>query len=450
MIKLFFAFFMIVTANFAQTVGSLGGDAWVESGQMLRYPTSRFFTAVGVGASERAARENAVVEVKRQISASIDSRAILRETRTAVNNVESETTVFDERSRITTSGDIEGVQIIATATREGRFFAFAALEKENFIAHQRMKISELRTAVIEAERQARGAMAGGRVSLALAFFNTAADRVAQIQAERALLSAAVTLGQEDELPISFAQISAGLASLAATVRISAQSEESQTVFAEKASSLEFLVSVTSNEKPAENLRVFLFNEAGEKTANALTASDGTARLTLGDDAPTDRATHRFTAKIEWGDDFLGEAAFAYTVQTRDLSARITVSVSNDLRSGRAEIERAAIQMLATHGIIHNSRSCARISVDVSDVLGERIDGITATRTFVRSTAQAQISVLDASGAQMFSTNISQLAMANQRTGAVVEAIRNMRLGVNLVPTQNAIFSLTGGAESRCP
>ncbi|MCL2843935.1 MAG: LPP20 family lipoprotein [Chitinivibrionia bacterium] len=442
-ISLFFILLLAI-ASFAQN--TVPGHDWVETGQMLRYPSNRFFTAVGIGANEATARENAIVEVRRQISASIDSRTLLTEVQITENNRTTTTSQFDQTHIMAVAGNVEGVQIIATEAREGNFFAFAALEKERFISHQRMKITELRNALIEANKQAQNAEKDGNIALALQIYNSTFDKISAIEAERALLSAATTLNTADGVPISRSQISANIARLAASLRITAASEESQRVFIEDVAELEFTVLVKSDGNEAENIRVLFFDANERRVATALTNHEGLAHFMLGDSAPTARGTHRFTAKIDWNGETIGEARFSYTVQTRELSARISVSVSNDLRNGRAEIERAVLQMFSEHGITNSATSCARITATVSDTPGETVQGVSAARTFVRSTAEVLISVSDQRGTTVFSAGANQLGMANQRTGAVADGVRKMRLGANLSPMQEAIRAVLDGCQ----
>jgi hypothetical protein len=435
--KIFLFVFMLAFTSFAQRAGN--PDEWVESGQMLRYPASRYFSAVGMGTSEVAARENAIVEVRRQISASIDSRTLSVETHTSVNNRTVTSSHLDQNTVMTIVGDIEGVQIIATATRQNNFFAFAALEKERFVSHQRMKINELRSDLTRTNTQANTALSAHNVALAVSLFNSMFDKISAMEVERTLLSAATALTANEEIPVSRAEINTKLTQLFSSIRITASGQNRQVSFIGEAPNEPFAVAITANGRAVENMQVSLFNENDRKVATASSDRDGIARLALTSNIPTTRGTYRFTARIDLeGAQNIAEVPFTLSARTRDISGLISFVFSPELRSGATTIQQAANEALSNHGILNDDCGCIKISVVISDVLGETIKGVSAARTFVRSTASMQISFTDKNGKQLYSTTVSQLGVANNRVAAVADGIKKMRMSDDLPGIQNAL------------
>ena len=439
--KIFLFVSLLAFMGFAQRAGS--PDDWVESGQMLRYPANKYFTAVGIATSEVAARENAIVEVRRQISASIDSRTLSVEVQTITNNRATTSSQLDQNTVMTIVGDIEGVQIIATANRQNNFYAFAALEKEKFVSHQRMKINELRSDLTRTNTQANKALGDNNVALAVSLFNSMLDKITALEAERTLLSAATALTANEEVPVSRSEINTKLTQLFSSIRITASGQSRQVSFIGEAPREPFAVAITANGKPVENMSVSLFNENDRKVATAPSDKEGIARLALMSNIPTSRGTYRFAARIDLdGAQNIADVPFSLSVRTRDISGQISFAFSPELRSGAATIQQAANEMLSNHGILNDDCGCTRISVVISDVLGETIKGVSAARTFVRSTANLQISFTDKSGKQLYSTTVSQLGVANNRVAAVSEAIKKMRMSEDLPEIQNALQAQT--------
>ena len=416
---------LLLFALFGVAFSQMRDDGWIDSGQMLRFPASRFFTAVGVGNSEVSARENAVVEVRRQISATIKSEQISKEFSMTTNNSAVDTSVLSIRNRISVVGDIAGVEIIATALRENRHFAFAALEKEKFTALQRMKIAELQSDLIRTNNLADKAIKENEIALAISHLNSANAKISAIQNERLLLSAAAVLTASEEIPVSRAEIDGKLAQIFNSIRMKADGD--------------FSVAVSANNKPVENLALALFDERNRKITSARTDKNGFAQFSLGTNAPTSRGTHNFTARIDLEQaQNLPVAEFSYIVKMKNLAAQISVSVSTELRSAASSIERAVKEMFANHGITNDKNAAAKISVSVSDLPAETIEGLSASRTFVRSNAVVLVSISGAESGKTFSASFENSGMGNNRAAAVSDGVRKIKFGADLSEIQNAV------------
>jgi uncharacterized ParB-like nuclease family protein len=156
------------------------GDEWVESGQMIRYPVSKYFTAVGMGNDENSARRNATIEIRRQISQTVKSEQISKEFSITSNNASTDSSLFSAKSKISVVGDITGVEILATSVRGENYYAFAILEKEKFISFQRTKITELQNELKTINAQADKAISDKKVALAISLLNSAKEKILAI------------------------------------------------------------------------------------------------------------------------------------------------------------------------------------------------------------------------------------------------------------------------------
>jgi TolB-like protein len=132
--------------------------------------------------------------------------------------------------------------------------------------------------------------------------------------------------------------------------------------------------------------------------------------------------------------------FSYSVKTRPVSvwAQTSISVSTILRNGISEIETAAKEMLAQHGIMNDRCGCVKISIAVSDIQKEAIEGVSSSRSFVRSDAVVQIILYDINDKQLYSANVRKLGAGKDKYAAVADGIRKMQLGEILKDIQNAV------------
>lgn len=413
--------FMTITIVFSQSID----DRWIESGQMIRFPASKYFTAVGIGNSEKKASENALVEIRKQISATVKSEEILSEFSLTTNNSQKDTSVLSMKSKISVAGDIAGVEIIATSKRENNFYAFAALEKEKFISLQKIKISELQNDLVTTNNLANTAIKEQKIALAVSLLNSAKEKISAIQNERILLSAATALTENEKIPVSIAEIDGKLAKIISSIKM--------------VEITPFSAKITANNLAVENLPVSLFDEKNKKIATENSDIKGIVNFVLGENAPTMRGTYNYMAKI----DVKGISAqelpvvrFPYSVKTPDLPAEILISVSPELKNGRSAIEKEAFKMLSNHGILNIQNACLKISISISDSPKESIDGISGAKSFVRSEISAQIVISNKTDKQLYSAAISNLGTGKDRITAVGDGVYKLQFGKILSDIQN--------------
>jgi len=438
--KNFLFVFFVAVALFAQ---SNKDDSWVESGQMLRFPSNKYFTAVGVGNSEKNASENAVVEIRKQISATIKSEQISQEFSLQADGVQKDSSVFNVRSKISVFGNVAGVEIIATSTRKNNFYAFAALEKGKFISQQKMKIAELQKELTQTYNSANKAISEKKTALAISLLNTANEKIAEIRYERLLLSSATVLTENEKLPVSKADVDTKIAELWYSIKISAVGGNKQVVFVGEIPAEPFAVKVLADDAPVENLPVALFDEKNRRIAAAQSDNNGLAYLFLSEKSPSSKGTYKYNAKIDLPGvpQNLSTIGLSYSVKARNvsISAKINVSVNKSIpKNGVQTIEQAAREMLSQNGILDDKCGCIKVTVSVSDEQKEAIDGVSAARSFYRSDATAQIAIEDKNGKQIYSGSVKQLGVGKDRILAVADGLKKVQLGEILGEIQEAV------------
>jgi len=438
--RIFLLMFFVAAIIFAQPIKD---DDWVESGQMLRFPASKYFTAVGVGNSEKSASENAVVEIRKQISATIKSEQISQEFSLQADGMQKDSSAFKVRSKISVFGNVGGVEIIAASTRKNNFYAFAALEKGKFISQQKMKIEELKKELTQTYNSANKAISEKKTALAISLLNTANEKIAEIRYERLLLSSAAVLTENDKLPVSKADVDTKIAELWYSIKISAVDGNKQVVFVGEIPSEPFVVKVLADDTPVENLPLVLFDEKNRRIASAQSDNNGLAYLFLNGKSPSSKGNYQYKVKIDLPDapQNLSMVDFSYSVKARNasVSTKITVSVNKSIpKNGISTIEQAAREMLSQNGILDDKCGCIKTNVSVSDEPKESIDGVSAARSFYRSDVTAQIAVEDKNGKQIYSGSIKQLGVGKDRALAVADGLKKAQLGEVFAEIQEAV------------
>ena len=117
---------VIATAAFAN-------DQWVTAGRDIEYPNDLYF--VGVGMSERgpeAAKQNAMVKVKKQITVKVNAFTLDEQMSLSAGGKENSINRVESRSRLTTSGDVQGIEVVKTAKKGNITYALAVLDKKKF------------------------------------------------------------------------------------------------------------------------------------------------------------------------------------------------------------------------------------------------------------------------------------------------------------------------------
>jgi len=193
----------------------------------------------------------------------------------------------------------------------------------------------------------------------------------------------------------------------------------------------------------ENLPIALFDEKNKKVAAAQSDNNGLAYLFLNEKSPSLKGTYQYKAKIDLpgAPQNLSTVDFSYSVKARNfsISAKIFVSVNKSMpKSDISTIEQAVREMFSQHGILDDKCGCVKIIVSVSDEPRESIDGVSASRSFYRSDATAQITIEDKNGKQIYSGSVKQLGVGKDRISAVADGLKKAQLNEVLGEIQETV------------
>jgi hypothetical protein len=343
---------------------SFAGDQWVTSGRDIEYPNDLYF--VGVGMSERgpeAAKQSAMVEVKKQITVKVNASMLDEQMSLTSGGRETSMNRVESRSKLTTSGEVQGIEVVKTATQGKIAYALAVLDKKNFTSNCRAKIAELKKQMEQLMQTAASDIASAKVGAALAKLSDAKRVIAEVLDQRTLLSAAAEITKAEELNYTMTDIAALYEKCVSSVRMSKVSGDNQTFTVGMVPAEPFVVQVmTADGAPVSMLPVALTMDR-KRLVEKFTDDKGRAELLLGEKADMSAGSHSYSAVISLqvssdAKKYLDAQAqsFSYTVQSNPCFAKIDVDVSPSLAQGRDEIMKKVVLRLAKYDIKNDPQS----------------------------------------------------------------------------------------------
>ncbi|HEX7510228.1 MAG TPA: LPP20 family lipoprotein, partial [Chitinivibrionales bacterium] len=320
------------------TAQAFAGDQWVTTGRDIEYPNDFYF--VGVGLSERgpeAARQNAMVEVKKQITVKVNASMLDEQMSLSTGGRETSINRVESRSRLTTSGEVQGIEVVKTATQGKITYALAVLDKKNFVANCKAKIAELKGQLAKLVDGAKADIGAAKLGSALSKLSEAKKLIADILDERTLLSAAAEVTKAEELNYTLTDIAALYEQCISSIRITKVSGDNQVFAVGMVPADPFVVKVaTADGAPVSMLPVAIM-DGSKRLVEKVTDDKGKAELLLGEKADMSVGSHSYTVSITLqvssdAKKYLTAQAqgFGYTVQSNPCFAKIDVEVSQSL------------------------------------------------------------------------------------------------------------------------
>jgi TolB-like protein len=438
------------TALFA----GIGQDDWVETGQMLRYPADQYFYAVGSGASPEAARTNAIAEVRKQISATIESSEISRISDEYGTSGHTHESTYRQRTRISSQGDIQGVNIIATAEQDGDHYAFGVLEKEIFEKNIRATIQEQIGELADVYAKAEESMAEPDFPTGLSHLSSAREIHEKYVANRLLLTAVGTPTDAEKSPISAHDIQALYIDALSALNTEKTGGDRQEIPTGNTPEDPFVLTVTAQGEGVENIPFILTDRDGREVLRQFSDAEGMVYFYLSDRAQTRRGVHRYTATPDFPQappDLLGriEQTFAYRVVESPAYANIKATGPSDVPSD--ELNQQVINLLGDYDIRHEDCNCLHLDVAIQAEKGEYVQGVSRSRTFRRATVQAAFTLTEKKSGRVVSQfSASSGGMGNDFQAAIFDALGNMKLGSDIRTMKETLESPQNADEEATP
>jgi TolB-like protein len=420
---------------------AFAGDQWVSAGRDIEYPNDLYF--VGIGMSERgpdAAKQAAMVEVKKQITVKVSASMLDEQSSFIAGGKETSMNRVESRSRLTTSGEVQGIEVVKTALKGKLSYALAVLDKKNFVSNCRAKIAELKKQLAQLMEAASADIAGAKVGAALRKLSDAKKVIADILDQRTMLSAAGEITKAEELNFTMTDIASLYEKCVSSIRMTKVSGDNQAFAVGMVPSEPFVVQVaTTDGTPVALLPVALL-EGTKRVFEKFTDDKGRAELLLGEKADMSAGSHSYAAAISLpvssdAKKYLTaqNQTFSYTVQSNPCFAKISVDVSQTLASGRDDIEKKVVTRLSKYDIKNDPESENSLKVTVSAIDAGGVQGLSQSSSFIKTDVTLVMTLVDESGKELASLQGTAKGTGGSLVKSASQGIDNVRIDKDIKP-----------------
>ncbi len=418
---------------------ALAGDQWVTAGRDIEYPNDFYF--VGVGMSERgpdAAKQAAMVEVKKQITVKVSASMLDEQSSLIAGGRETSVNRVESRSRLTTSGEVAGIEVVKTAQKGKISYALAVLDKKNFVSNCRAKIAELKKQLAQLMETASADIAGAKVGSALRKLSDAKKLIADVLDQRTMLSAAGEITKAEELNFTMTDVAGLYEKCVSSIRMSKVGGDNQAFAVGMVPSEPFVVqTATTDGTPVALLPVALL-DGTKRILEKFTDDKGRAELLLGEKADMSAGSHSYTATVALqvssdAKKYLTSQnqTFSYTVQSNPCFAKISVEVSPTLASGREDIEKKVTARLSKYDIKNNPESDNALKVSVSATEAGGVAGLSQSSSFIKTDVTLVMTLTDESGKELASIQGAAKGTGGTVVKSAAQGIDNVRIDKDL-------------------
>ncbi len=381
---------------------AFGGTKWTDNGKSAEYPRSLYF--VGVGLSERGvnyAKQNAMVEVKRQISVNVKSTVTDEQTSSSINGAETYSSKSASRARLESEGEVEGIEIVETTKKNGLFYALAVLDKKKFVSNTKARLAELKENINKLVTEAKKDIASAKSGLALKKLSEAKKLITKFLDQRKLLSAATSITNAEKLDITKTDISLLTEKCVTAIKVKKNSGDKQKIKVGMVPEEPFIINITADGMPVSGIFVQLKNDDNKIVAEKFSDENGNVEFILGSEAETSVGDHEYTThlKLKVASSLkrvlkATDKTFSYEVESNPCFAKIEVEVPNVLRANSKTITSKVKKRLAKYDIKEDPEAdyTIKFSLDVKET--GRVQGVSRARTFIKCEVTANIALLE--------------------------------------------------------
>ena len=434
---------------------ALANDQWVTAGRDIEYPNDLYF--VGVGMSERgpeAAKQNAMVEVKKQITVKVNASTLDEQMSLSAGGRETSINRVESRSRLTTSGDVQGIEVVKTAQKGNITYALAVLDKKKFIANCRAKIAELKGQLAKLVETASADIGAAKIGEALRKLSEAKSVIADILDERTLLSAAAEITKTEQLNYTLTDIGALYEKCVGSIRMVKVSGDNQTFAVGMAPADPFVVKVSTSDGSAVSMIPVAIMDGSKRLAEKFTDDNGKAGLLLGEKADMSAGSHSYTVSITLpvsseAEKYLTAQAqtFGYTVRSNPCFAKVDVDVSPALASDRDDIVKKVITRLSKFDIKHDPEAENTLKVMVTAVEAGGVRGLSQNSSFIKTEVTMAFALVDENGKELASLQATAKGLGGSVSKSAAQGIDNVKIEKDIKPLLAKMCSAKNAAPN---
>ncbi len=436
---------LVVFNGFAEGIAEGIGSEWVESGTMLRYPSSRYF--YGVGRSEKGnedAKLNAVSAIVSQIELEVKSVQISKEHDILSPELSTQESSYESSVRAKSKGLVNGAEIIATAKEGAIFYAFAAVSKELFAKNIMFDIKEAQTDIETEFGSAQKSFEEGDITSALAHLDNTKLTIKELNSSRNFLRSVQALTEAEALPVSLNIVENLYKQIILSVSCKKISGDKQHIIMGEVPVEPFIVKVAVDGKPASQMAVNLINNSGEVIITEKTDAFGYVTFFLAERAEQSRGVHYYSVVPNLNvsrqyKEVLQDLSqkFKYTVKTAPKSVSIVVDLGN-LDDENDRVKRGVTTLLSSYGISDDSCSCQTLTVTVDYEVRESVKGVSSTRTVIRTDVSAVFVLKDSAGVELLSFEKSAKGVGSSSEKSVAKGITLLKIEGSITALKDAI------------
>lgn len=408
---------------------------WVTTSRDMEYPNDFYF--VGVGMSERGvdiAKQNAMVEVKKQLSVSVSASMLDEQSAISINGKGINASRVESRARLVTSGDVSGIEVVKSAQQGKLFYALAVLDKKNFIAATKAKIADLKKQVSQLVAAIQTDISANKMAAALVKLSVARKNIILAEEQRTLLSAAAPPTDAEKLDVTLTDISLLFEKCVAGIRLSKTGGDNQVFAVGMVPSDPFVVTASVEGGPVPSLQINLLDDNNKIALTRFTDDNGKAEFSVSEKADMSAGTHKYTAAIfmNVGSELKTRLAaqnqiFAYTVQSNPCFAKILVDVSAPLTSGKEDIAKKVIARLSKYDVKNDPASESIIKVSVAATETGNVAGLSENNSFVKTEVSLTLALTDEDGKDLASLTGTGKGMGSTLVKSTIAGIDNVKL-----------------------
>ncbi|OGJ94170.1 MAG: hypothetical protein A2487_07720 [Candidatus Raymondbacteria bacterium RifOxyC12_full_50_8] len=373
-------------------VALFAANDWITTGKHQGYPNALYF--VGVGLSEKgadAAKQSAMVEVKKQISVKVNASTFDEMTSFSINGAEKTTSKSASRAQLTTSGDIQGIQVVETAQQGKIYYALAVLDKNNFVSNTKARIQELKKDLATQMNGAKADIGAGKIGQGMKKLSAAKRDIADIMEQRTLLSAAAEVTAAEQIDVSVNDIAALYEKCVASIKVEKAAGDNQELTVGMVPEAPFMITVSAESVPVAGTLVELKDEAKKTVMEKYTDESGSASFSLGENVNSAVGSHKYITCVRLPVNetlrkvlAATDQTFTYKVNSNPCWAKITVKVAPELRADQIDLTDKAIKLLGKYDVQMDTASENTIEVSLSAKETGNVQGLSEARTFVKS------------------------------------------------------------------
>lgn len=425
---------------------------WFATGEDPAYPRMVYFVGVGMSRSSLdEAKNNAVVEVKKQISVNINASVLDKQESLIQGGSEvSSMQKSESRARLTTRGEVQGIEVAKTAQQDGIFYSLAVLDKQNFASNCKAKIGEQSAALERYMSAARDAIGAGNIAPALTNLGAARQALTSMARQRTLLSAAEEISMAQKFPYTVTDIDLLYEKCITSITMEKISGDRQKMQLGEAPNRPLVIAVSINNTPAGGVPVNLVTTDDVIVDTRYTSDNGRASFELLADKVAGTGTHKFTVQLGLQVSgrlkrklFSEREHFLLKVEGKPVAVDITVNVADDLLSASDKIKQKLIVALSQQGLGYNPSACARLTVNISATEGGYVQGLSASRTFLRTNVDASFTLAKKGGQNLQSFSASGKGMGSTKGNSVAKAIEKLSIRSQVPDMLSALQSVGG-------